>query len=76
MLSVAIRNSVARRVPATATPMLGRGFSNVYSEGSVAQSRGFKSVFRLFAVQQISNISLFVVRRKRPTRVRHLDIRN
>lgn len=44
MLSLAIRSSVARRTSATLTPMLGRGFSNVYSEGSVAQSRGFKSV--------------------------------
>jgi len=41
MLSIAIRNSVTRRVSATATPMLGRGLSNVYSEGSVARSRGF-----------------------------------
>jgi len=38
MLSIAIRNSVARRVPATATPILSRGLSN---EGSVARSQGF-----------------------------------
>ncbi|KAF9649124.1 hypothetical protein BDM02DRAFT_3186540 [Thelephora ganbajun] len=42
MFSIAIRNSIARRIPATATPMLGRGLSNVYSEGSVAQSQGFR----------------------------------
>lgn len=41
MFSIAIRNSIARRLPAATTPMLGRGFSNVYSEGSVAQSKGF-----------------------------------
>ena len=44
MLSIALRTSLARRVPAATIPMLGRGLSNVYSEGSVAQSRGFKSV--------------------------------
>ncbi|KAF9791318.1 hypothetical protein BJ322DRAFT_1041091 [Thelephora terrestris] len=42
MFSIAIRNSVARRFSATATPMLARGLSNVYSEGSVAQSQGFR----------------------------------
>ena len=42
MLSIAIRNSIARRVPATATPVLARGLSNGYSEGSVARSQGFK----------------------------------
>jgi len=41
MLSIAIRNSVARRVPVAATPMLARGLSN---DGSVAQSQGFQSV--------------------------------
>jgi len=50
MLSIAIRNSIARRFPTTATPMLGRGFSNVYSEGSVAQSKGFKSVSPLLRI--------------------------
>lgn len=52
MLSVAIRNSIARRAPATFTPMLGRGLSNVYSEGSVAQSRGFKLVLN-FVVSSV-----------------------
>jgi len=41
MLSLAIRNSVARRVPIAATPTLARGLSN---DGSVAQSQGFRSV--------------------------------
>jgi len=79
MLSIAIRNSLARRVPATATPiMLGRGFSNVYSEGSVAQSRGFKSVLRFRGRAESSDAYLFrlTARRKRPMRVRRPDIRN
>ena len=44
MLSIALRNSIARRVSATATPMLGRAYSDTNSEGSVAQSQGFRSV--------------------------------
>jgi hypothetical protein len=33
MLAIALRNSIARRVPATTAPSLSRGF---FSEGSVA----------------------------------------
>ena len=59
MLSIAIRNSIGRRVSATITPMLGRGFSNVYSEGSVAQSQGFKSVLRFRGLAEASNAYWF-----------------
>jgi len=60
ILSIVIRNSVARRVPIATAPMLGRGSSN-YGTGSVTQSQGFRSLLVSSGSQPIIRKPFFLI---------------